>query len=356
MATIAYADVLKHTPLPIDAQDIVSRVRIVVAGSRAGKEPSSYRSAYAAASGGGEQAVTYLQLPWVHEYADASDATYRCTRSFALPDGVEAWLDPTDSGIPEPTLATGVTNPGSPSAIRDGDAGTYAQNTGSGLVQLEYSLSGYGYALGFYLRYEASFAGGGPIAFFAGPGGVMLTQLNSGFPRFLTQGSYDCVPTSSPVEMYAVLPWDARGLSENGGSGIGSLTTTITLLFDAGSFASAGDLKVYEFYPLMLDTTLLNGIAKQNIKLPASTPQRVTINGYVAPDKSHTITGWPGGDYTGAVAKQTYGGGETIIDFEQKGSPAGITQEQAQASSYNAQAQRARIAAANYPVRLGERQ
>ncbi len=355
MATIAYADVIDHYPLPIDAQDIATRVRMTVAGTRAGKEPSSYRSYYAATSGGAYTHMDYIPLPIVHETSDALDSTYHAEKVEPIPDGLSPFLAQDDAAVPEPTVTTGVTLTGTPSEIRDNDPSTYAVNSGTGIVQLEYNTTGHGYAVGFYLRYHAAFSGGGPISYFTGPGGVILQQLNGGYPQYSTVATYDCVAADDPVEIYAIFPWDARGAAENGGPGISNLVTYITLLFDAGSFAASGDLKIYDFYPLFLDNTFLEGIGGQYIKLPASSPKRVTVRGYVAPDASHTITGWPGGDYTGTPSRHTYGGGVTVIDFEQAGAPVGMPQEAAQVATYQNHKNNRTAALKTYAVRMGQR-
>jgi len=365
MATIAYADTLEHTPLPIDAQDIVTRARIVIAGVRAGRDPNilNVLSDDRGGSTGAFTHVSYLAAPIVHEGVDALDSAYHATRSFALPDGVAPFLDPTDTAIPEPT-SYGMSNPGSPSAVRDGDGTTYAQNDGTGdTIELRYwtGVSPTVQFVGFKIKYAANTqASILPVTGFKGHIAVAMTikratALTS--PIYTVTGYYGCEDAETN-EFYALLPFDARGLAENQGSPSAddTLITEIDLYSLPGSLAAAGDLKVYEFYPLVLDTALLDGIAAQNLRLPASAPQRVTVRGYVAPDKTHTITGWPGGDYTGAVAKQTYGGGETIIDFEQKGAAGGTPQENAQVANYQAQSTRAKIATAAYPVTLGQRQ
>src|SRR5690606_39112832 len=89
--------------------------------------------------------------------------------------------------------------------------------------------------------------------------------------------------------------------------------------------------RVTHFYPLILNEALLEENAKANIRLPAQLPQRVTVRGYVAPDREHTIQGWPGGDYTGVVAQHQYELGRTVIDFEESGPPLGVPAEAVEA-------------------------
>lgn len=365
MATIPYSTVQGHHPLPIDAQELATRVRLVIAGTWAGREPDILQVLSDDTGGisGVYSHVSYIPAAIVHEHTDAADATYHAAKSFELPAGLSPFLDPTDASIQEPT-SYGMSNPGSPSAVRDGDGTTYAQNDGTGdPIELRYwtGVSPTVQFVGFKIKYVANTqASVLPVTGFKGHIAVAMTIKRATAhtsPIYTVTGYYGC-EDAEMNEFYALLPFDARGLAENQGfpSADDTLITEIALYSLPGSLAAAGDLKVYEFYPLVLDTTLLDDVASQNVLVPASAPQRVKVEGYVPPDKTHTITGWPGGDYTGAVARQTHGGGVTVIDFEQKGAPAGAPQEAAQVAAFNVQGTRSRIAAATYPVRLGQRQ
>lgn len=365
MATIPYANVIKTEPLPIDAQNIATRIRLMIAGTRSGKQPDilDVLADDTGGSSGAYSHVTYVPAPIVHDYQDAAHATYGVVRSEDAPQGLAPFLAPTDASIPEPT-AYGMSNPGSPSAVRDGDGTTYAQNDGThDTIDLRFD-TGVGPSVqfvGFKIKYAANTqASTLPATGFKGHVAVAMTIRRDtalAWPIYTVKG-YWGLPDTDANEFYVLFPFDARGLAENQGSpgSNDTLQMTLDLYSLPGSLAAAGDLKVYEFYPLVLDAAKLDGIAAQYVKLPAATPTRVTVRGYVPPAASHTITGWPGGDYTGKPAKHTYGGGLTIIDFEQKGAPIGSTQEAAQVQAAQTANAQSLVTAQGYPLRLGERQ
>lgn len=365
MANISIADVVHHEALPIDSQDIVTKVRLVVAGTRAGPVEPAEDSARTI-DGSTETFVTPFPQPVVYEYEDALHATYGSVRSFALPEGISPFLEPTDATIPEPT-ALNITNAGSPSAVRDGDPVTYAEYAGSSQAALTYSLgdSSIGrLCVGFRIRYALT-----------GVGNALSSEINRRVymqqwhytpapdlaPRVLAQRRFTLTATESlsdPREFYAVTLWDARGADENSGASWirPSLVRAEIVPFDTIAW------RVFEFYPLLLDEALLLEVAKANIKLPAVTPKRVTVDGVVDPlATSHTIVGWPGGDYTGDVARQTYRDGVTIIDFEQAGAPFDrdglpLPQDAVEAERVRVARTRASIETAGYGLKMGERQ
>src|SRR5690606_35628409 len=114
--------------------------------------------------------------------------------------------------------------------------------------------------------------------------------------------------------------------------------------------------RVTDFYPLILNEALLEEIAKSNVRLPAEKPQRVTVKGYVAPDREHTIVGWPGGDYTATVAQHQYELGRTVIDLEQAGSPVGLDADAIETARFQDARVASAIASAGYSLKMGERQ
>lgn len=366
MAIIPMSSVLKSEPLPIDAQDVATRIRLMIAGTRSGQKPDiiSVLSDDTGGTSGAYSHVTYVPAPIVHEYSDAAHATYGCVRSESAPDGLAPFLAPTDASIPEPQSAHGMSNPGSPSAIRDGDGTTYAQNDGSSdSIEIYYStgVSPSVQFVGFKVKYTANTqASILPVTGFKGHVAVHMEitrDLNITTPIYTVKATWG-LPDCDLNEFYVLLPFDARGLAENQGShGYGDvLQMSLQLYSLPGSLVAAGDLQVFDFYPLVLDTTKLDGTASSFVKLPAATPKRITVLGYVAPASSHTITGWPGGDYTGTPAKHTYGSGKTVIDFEQKGSPLGARQEAAQVQAAQTLNAQGIVNAQGYPLRLGERQ
>lgn len=347
MASIQYSGVTGIQPLPIDAQDVVSDLRIVLAGNRAGLDPSTLMNFYSTGTFPTvEQAVSYVPRPLTFRWVDNN--TYAARAKVDLPVGIDAFLPSGDEDVPEPTSVTGFTNPGDPSAVRDGDPTTYASTTGGGTI----SYTGIEKAIGFKLMYEAAEAGQAAIV------------LHPAVEPVTTWGIYNIPAASTPAELYAVLLLDARTARENLDSpgtvippappyGVleGAPTrVNISLSFDGGA------VKVYEFYPLIPNETRLEAIAANNVRLPASEPKRVTVRGYVAPDREHTITGWPGGDFTGTVAQHQYELGRTVIDFEQAGAPTGLSAVSMQEARRQQVAVDRALQKALYPVRMGERQ
>lgn len=356
MATILYSDVSATERLPVDAQDVVTKVQLVVAGGRAGPYPDQETTVIV---GGG--AVDHMPEPIVFEYEAPEHATYGCTRAFALPEGVDPFLPPTDALIPEPS-AMNITNPGSPSAVRDGDPLTYAEFTGQAQSRLVYELgdSSWAYKVaGFKLRYSMT-----------GSSAALASRLNQRVymqqwhytpppdaeARILSQRRYDLTATSTLEDLrdvYAVTMWDARGAVENRSE---DLVKAALIELQMLPFASAS-WRVHEFYPLVLDEDLLLSIAQDQVRLPALIPQRVTVDGPpVAADVEHTIVGWPGGDFTGRVSQQQYQLGRTIIDFEQAGALVGLRADSAEAVRERRVAIDSAVATASYSVRMGERQ
>lgn len=354
MATIAYSDVLEWHPLPIDSQDVVTKVRLLIAGNRAGAEPVEQRTSIV-----NEGTFDIVPEPVVYEYEAPEHATYGAVKSFALPEGVNPFLEQTDDVIPEPE-AVNISNPGSPSAVRDGDPDTYAEGTGAGQMILRYMLGDTSIAhlcAGFRLRYGLT----GTYSTAIGRQVLMqhwhYTPPPDGQQRILAHRRYEMQLTNEidePTEMYAISTWDARGAVENRSE---DLVKAAVIWAEANPTSAGGAWRVYEFYPLFLNEELLEGIAKAQIRLPAATPRRVVVNGILDPtDREHTITGWPGGDFTGAVARLTYEDGATVVDFEEPGAPPGVPQELLEAERVRVQRTQTVMQRTVYGLRMGERQ
>src|SRR5690606_33680281 len=254
-------------------------------GNQAGREPSESYTALTT-----DTPWTYVDHfpePITYEYTAPQHATYGATRSFGLPEGINPFLDPTDPLIPEP-IATGIVNPGDPSAVRDGDPLTYVEWEGgpSDTAALAFHLMTDSVArlcAGFRFKYALT----GTTAH---PKHQNISTLQyhevpfAGTLHILTQRNFLLSTTEAidkPIDLYAVSPWDARGVAGNHISPVYSKRTIIGLTINLVQDAK---LRVYEFYPLILNEALLEDIAKSNIRLPAQVPQRVTVRGYVAPD------------------------------------------------------------------------
>ena len=341
MASIAIADLLDVERLPIDAQDIITKVRLVIAGTFAGRDPhEAHATATADHPDPDAGFVRYFPEPVVYEHEDALHTTYGCTRSLALPEGFNPFLPPDSVLIADPIGL----NMLDPTAVRDGDPLTFSAPSG-GAGSLEYESSPL--YVGVKARFKADVA---PerLEVIVTSGKAARWVGDSSTP-FAVWARY-AIDAREMDDWYLILPPDARNRSVNTASAPDSTPLGLLLL------APLGDVEVHEFYPLMLNETLLEDVAKSNVRLPASNPQRVTVRGYVAPDRSHTIVGWPGGDYTGSVAQHQYDLGRTIIDFEQAGAPAGLPAEAIEAARERQTAINATVQSSSYSLKMGERQ
>src|SRR5690606_23138514 len=97
------------------------------------------------------ETVTYCPWPITFEYEAPEHATLGCARAFALPEGVDPFLAPDDDGVPEPDTVINFANPGSPSAVRDGDPSTYAALASPGSGRIAYPVTAG--VVGFKLKY-----------------------------------------------------------------------------------------------------------------------------------------------------------------------------------------------------------
>lgn len=353
MASIPYADVIDRQLLPVDSQDIVTRVRLVIAGDMAGTNPEHLIVQVGVPRDW--VARDYAPEPIVLVYEAPEHATYAAEKSFALPSGVNPFLPAPDPLILEPGTQN-FTNPGAPSAMRDGDALTFAERVdlGEGPLGSNRGMALYPYSddpldprpriWGYRLRYHLSV-------------GDFEVRIQN---RAYLAATYHWLwgvtnpPTTQeddvPEDLYLVLPQDAGFHQVNNVEALGRQDGYIQIVTSEDA-----DLRLVDFYPLILNEPLLEEIARAQIRLPALLPQRVTVRGYVSPDREHTITGWPGGDYTGVVAQHQYELGRTVIDFEQAGSPVGLPAEAIEAARERKQAIDGTVQTANYNLMMGSR-
>src|SRR5690606_35115303 len=145
-------------------------------------------------------------------------ATHGAQRSFALPEGVDPFLAPPDVSIPGPTVIN-FSNPGSPSAVRDGDPLTYASYEGQSQATLTYSFTAASpVCVGFLARYGLTGGGGNPDL----NRRIYVQQRHfDGVDPVLNSQHRYTLPLTSVLddvkELYAVTQWDARGAAVNSG-------------------------------------------------------------------------------------------------------------------------------------------
>lgn len=316
MATIPFSSLKSLTPHLIDTAEACSEVSLVLAGEPAGKAADGVESTFPLGvvinTGQDAYRVQYIPAPITYRRENV-DADFR--RLLSVPfEGRSPFLPPdqVDFG----TVNIGGTWAGAVDDIRDGDPTSYLQGDDG---YLTFNLDGTG-TVGFGITYELD------------EGEAMVALLYAGTERLSNAGFVECTfgkwklpPTKNgPETFYAVLPHDARHLPINGGEGV---VYTILMVAPWGWHPEQGlrnpgsysNLLLYELLPLQLDTALLYNAAGRVLKEPASRPMSVTVAGFVPPAETHTLLGWPGGDYTGTVARQVYREGETTIDFEQVG-------------------------------------
>ena len=355
MATIPIADVLASERMPVDAQDVVTRVRLVIVGTWGGtRDPDGLRTRFGPAAG--FEYVTHFAVPLVYEYEAPEHSTYQCERSFQLPEGFNPFLPPDDVGISDPAAI----NMSDAAFARDGDPLTYSESTSFLQTRLSYSLGPNALVAGLKLRYALTYSGGIPdinrralsLAYHFVPEAEPSDERVIALQRYTLEAT-ESIDQPEDLLVYA-LP-DARGEGVNYPDP--ALARWRTLVANVIGFSGNEHvLRVHEFYPLVLNEALLEDVARANIRLPAANPARVTVRGYVAPDREHTITGWPGGDFTGQVAQHQYDLGKTIVDFEQAGAPVGLPAEAIESARERASATLAAISSANYGLMMGERQ
>lgn len=353
MATIPYSDVIDRQLLPVDSQNIVTRVRLVIAGDMAGASPEHLTVQVGVSRDW--VARDYAPEPITYVFEAPEHAIYGAEKSFGLPSGVNPFLPPSDPLILEPGTQNFL-NPGAPSAMRDGDPLTFAERADLGDGGSNRGMALFTYnndplepvprlrIWGYRLRYHLSV------------GDFVVRIQNRAFLSSTHHWLWavDAPPITleddTPEDRYFVLPQDAGFHQVNNVEALGQQDGYIQIVTSEDA-----DLRLVDFYPLILNEPLLEDIARAQIRLPAQLPQRVTVRGYVTPDREHTITGWPGGDYTGAVAQHQYELGRTIIDFEQAGSPAGLPAEAIEAARERQQAIQGTVQVANYNLMMGSR-
>lgn len=327
MASIPFSDVVEWEPLPIDAQDIVTQARIVVAGEYQGNPASEEVAEVTTGAGATEYGEIY---PWpvTHVRAHASHSTYQQARAVKLPPNYNPFLPETVGTLAENVSNVNITDP---TNAYDGDPDTFATNASASYsLTLTYSdVSGHTFAglcYGVRLRYELT---GGPYGIddhyllcVAAPELAATPRTSDGYTaRYrLRIGETN----EGPVTVYMIAPFDARAAAVNLADS-GELNGYSFLAQLGGVASTGGDLKVYSMHGLVLDTERLDALGDASLIVPAATPKRVRVGYHVPMDDEHTFTGWPGGDLTSAVAQQSYQGGETLIELERVARSLGLS-------------------------------
>lgn len=331
MITIDYEDIY-YEDLPIDAQQTVTGIDLVIAGETAGKDPDwvidigSSRYIYFF------NMFPYVPLPVVYRHRDVDHGQYNFIRSEKLADYFNPFLHPLNS-IQDGTLEFDWKDPSSndPIIIYDGDDSTYIENTTAwnennwqdhGLyIDYLYPDTSHiaGRVVGWRIVYSADFMS--PDNKYYGnlhPRYIGMTHRQRlpgplpGYPGHTNnwiQGvhaGWDLEDTGGEIrDIYAVFPPAIKMAQENEPGGdidwrIWSTNIYLNIIGD--EFPSPGSFKLYQFYPLVVDEESLHAVAQASVVKPAVRPGRIFVKGYVAPDDAVTINGFPGGNIV-AVTK-----------------------------------------------------
>lgn len=352
--TISYdfSRVLDYERLPIDSQDVVTQARIVIAGNLS--DPTVGMHSIVTPPFPDSRAspeLAYFPAPIARAFTAPEHVTLQAQRSFALPAGVNPFL-PRGEFIGESVTSVEFTGP--VGALTDGSSSTH-MSANTAIVsppEIAWSFGNNREIVGFRLIYSMTLdSESGRLPF------RVLVWVGSSFvmfgapPTTYSINQYAEVvlePSPEPREVIFVAPKN-RHPGHPGGPGKALILTSL-------GYGGYESFRVFEFYPLVIDEPLVADIAAAQNRLPASHPRRVTVKGLLPPHaRAHTVVGWPGGDFTGRVARQTYRDGATIVDFEQAGAPLGVPQEAVEVERIRANRTRELVRSASYPTLVGRR-
>jgi hypothetical protein len=328
MASIAQDRVKKTESLPVDAQVVVTEVRLDLFGELSGDAPATLRADL------GANRVDYQPLPIQHIHQHADHAQFGATLIDDLDDGIDPFLFPED--ISYTGITTNEANLTAGAVYKDADPSTSESPAALGSeASIDYILAGSSARIfGFVLRYEAPWVAS-PSSVYAQTGTPARVRFrlqnnnagNDNYARVLGWWAVPYTDSGEPRTIIAVVPpnhafsqWNQpdplAGKSED-------VNFNLALEIDAitGNIGAAADVKVFHFYPLVLNETLLDSIGASKARVPSPDPKQITVSGHVTPDASHTFPGWPGGSLDVDVARQHHAASRTVIDVEQEAGP-----------------------------------
>lgn len=344
------SDLLEFVYRPIDSEDVVTKVHLVIAGDVAGREADTFSSQewQIGASGRYSHTLTffdYVPRPIVFTYEHELHQYFRAERSFGLPEGVNPFYEQTEL---DPLVSAGIgsrlrvnSNAGNEDIanIFDGDGTTYkALPAGETrhIVWTKYAL------LREYVPAEELPQTEAIVGFrvvHAGelfPGETGLDQwparsanhvyhLSQVAPAdsdafiestdvmtevFASYNLKSAALDSGGIGFYAVVPVSAqqeplnRDWETSPEYEVGNYVTEVLLRVTN----PVTDVHVYAFYPLILNEELLTEIAKSNLRVPRALPGDVVVEGYSAPVPVVTVQDaqFPGGELSDVVEAVEY--------------------------------------------------
>lgn len=306
----------------VNGEDVVTKVNLVVAGSPAGRVPEDeayYRNdpTLYDANGNGETDARiteeYVPVPIVHSYEHPLHATYGAERTFALPPGVVPFLEAPDAAaISGMTLSNPFSAWSNIANVYDGNESTFAATAGSTWFTLEWTYQSLGAdavanqkVVGFRLVYSAEIGNTAygnavmrynPHISYRQYADSKLVPIGSTYPYsssqeyfsvierlYLIRSTYD--PADAAMNkgaIYSVVPFSSSFVPENLNAGFTAESSYARISVYATEVV-AGTSKIYHYYPLVLNTDLLDEVAKSNISLPSTLSGDVVVLGYRPP-------------------------------------------------------------------------
>jgi len=344
------SDLLEFVYRPIDSEDVVTKVHLVIAGDVAGRESDVLASQdwLPGASGRFTHALSYFDYiprPIVFTYEHVLHQYFRAEKSFGLPEGVNPFYEPNEL---EPAFGdfhgTGnirvFSNAGSENigAIYDGDPTTYkalplgetryigwrwtlAWEEETPLEQLPQELFA-----GFRVMHTGELFPGttDPLRYpeqahnrvqmiwqvFGNTDGFAQPHVDDVLSEvFSAHALQSSAIDSGGIGFYSVLPVSAQMDPLNRDSTYSEWEVR-SVLYEIMLWVTSPvtDVHVYAFYPLVLNEELLTEIAKSNLRVPRALPGDVVVEGYSAPVPVVTVQDaqFPGGELSDVVEAVEY--------------------------------------------------
>ena len=352
------SELLDFVYRPVDAEDVVTKVLLVIAGSHAGRDPymeghhkfeepppEGSRWSHAA------YVFDYLPRPIVFAYEHESHAVFRAERSFGLPEGLNPFLEPeeldpggwrgtgegTYPGAENPndvleldlavwsTDGVGYTSftPEEAAAVYDGDPTTFVSAPAGGGLRFRFRARAIGGAnlvqrqpiVGYRVVHSGELFPGeeetGALGAIVPTNRVLFVQYVVHAPGVVDWGGL----TPGSVAWQSRVAHDLRSVPiDSGGMGFYSVWPA-SVHFDDVNLAEAEiptravgevsfkmlqpitEVRLYAFYPLIMNHEFLTEVARANIRVPRAMPGDAVVEGYSPPVPVVSVEGvmFPGG-------------------------------------------------------------
>ena len=311
MASIAYDDIKNSILyLPINSENAVTQPRIIVAGERAGIEPYNNVIDLNGVS------RDYYPSSIYYDYDGSGDdpAGAKIKREFPV-----TTRTPFHDFNTIPSFGAVTTNNfTNPAGAYDGSGATSAVNSNgpgsSNYFEFLYDsteITAGNIPYGIYLKYYLDKSDDPPTQAVTNDTTDLAIMYASAGLYFHTTHYALPSATPDPIGILVIVPPDLR------------LIDPVYYPFDQvfiyiQTFASSGNFLLYHALPLLLNQDRLQKEAISQMRLTGQKPLKFIYQGVLPCDKEHTITGFPGGDYTASVAKQVYKEGFTEVNLEEK--------------------------------------